>query len=181
MVNIYKLEFTILQQEILRFLFVNAGVSFNARRIANSLGVSSTAILKALPKLEKKNLINVQKDKESKRLSIKLKDNKDVIFLKRVENLKLLYKSGIVEFLSEKFPGSTIVLFGSYSFGEDTVHSDIDIAVVGVKEKDVDLGRFSRMLGGEIMLHFYTDLKSVDNNLRENVLNGIILKGGVEL
>ena len=182
MVDIYKSKFTRLQQGILRFLFVNAGISFNARRIAKYLGVSATAVGKALPELEKRDLIMVQKDRESKRLSIELKrDNKGVVNLKRVENLRMLYESGILDFLSEKFPGATIVLFGSYSFGEDVPSSDVDIAIMGVKEKRINLEKFSKMLGRDIMLHFYSDLRGMDKNLKENILNGIILKGGVDL
>ncbi len=54
-----------------------------------------------------------------------------VIDLKRVENLKMIYESGIVEELSERFLGGVIILFVSYSYGEDIVRSDIDIAVIG--------------------------------------------------
>ena len=72
MINIYKLRLTILQQEILRLLFMKIGKPLNQRRIANLLDVSPPAIMKALPRLEKENLINIQQDKESKRWSIEL-------------------------------------------------------------------------------------------------------------
>ena len=47
MVNMYKLELTKLQQEILRFLFIKADKSFNARGLAKSLGVSQPEIGRA--------------------------------------------------------------------------------------------------------------------------------------
>ena len=128
--EIYKLKFTILQEEILRFLFIKRGRVFNARTIAQALRVSPTAIAKSLNTLEKKDLITVSK--ESGRLSIELNKNNPLVFSsKRVENIKLLYESGIVAYLSENFPGTTIILFGSYSFGEDTINSDIDVAIIG--------------------------------------------------
>ncbi|MBS3066721.1 nucleotidyltransferase domain-containing protein [Candidatus Pacearchaeota archaeon] len=182
MVEIYKLEFTILQQEILRFLFLMAGKSFNAYNLSKYLDVSQTAVAKALPYIEKKGIIKISKDKESKRWSIELnRENKHVLNLKRAENLRVVYESRLVEFLSEKFPSSTLILFGSYSFGEDTFNSDIDIAIIGAKEKNIDLSEFNKKLKRIVSINFYKNFKEINKNLRENIFNGIILKGGIEL
>ncbi len=178
----YKLKFTILQHEILRFLFVKSGASFTERALARQLKVSPTAVSNSLPALEKEGLIKVTKDKESGRLSIRLnKENPKAFFLKRVENLRAVYESGISEYLSERFPGSTIILFGSYSFGEDTADSDIDIAVIGAKRKDVDTEKFEKLLERHISLNFYNSLNEINKNLKENILNGIVLSGGIKL
>ena len=64
MVNIYKLELTTLQQEIVNLLFIKIG-PLNGRRISQILGVSPPAIGKALPELERKEYIILKKDKES--------------------------------------------------------------------------------------------------------------------
>ena len=131
MVNICKLELTSLQQEILRVLFIKAGESLNQRQLANLLDVTSPAIMKALPSLEKKTLIKIHQDKETRRWSIELnRSNHKVMQLKRVDNLKLVYESGLTDFLEKEFAGGTIILFGSYSRGEDTTSSDIDIALI---------------------------------------------------
>lgn len=182
MVNMYKLKFTILQQEILRFLFIKAGMSFNARGLARCLKVSQPAIMKALPALEKENFVRLQKDKDSGRWAIELnRDNERVMQLKRAENLKMIYESGLADFLEETFPGTVIILFGSYSRGDDTIDSDIDIAIITAKEKKIDLTEFGKLLERDVFLHFYPNLKEIHTNLRESILNGIILSGGVEL
>lgn len=182
MVNIYKLKLTVLQQEIMRFLFIKTEMSFNARALARNLGVSQPAISKALPFLEKQGYIEVAKDPESKRLSIGLnRDNHVVTGLKRADNLKQVYESGLQHVLNESFPGATIILFGSYSHGEDTTESDIDIAIIGLKEREADLKQFSKVLEREIFLHFYPSLNNIHKNLRNNILNGITLKGGIDL
>ena len=59
MIDRYKFKFTQLQNEILKFLFRNAGKSFNARDLAGALDVSQTAIGKSLSKLKEENLIKV--------------------------------------------------------------------------------------------------------------------------
>lgn len=182
MVNIYKLKLTLLQQEVLRFLFVNAGMAFNARTLAIGLEVSQPAISKALPSLEKEGYIKVKKDKESKRLSIELnRDNPLVAGLKRAENLKIFYESGLAEYLSDSFPGCTIMLFGSYSMGEDTIGSDVDIAVIGTKGKELEFERFEKMLKKRIIVQFYPNFKDINKHLKENIFNGILIKGGIEL
>ncbi len=179
--DIYKLKFTRLQQEILRFLFLYAGKSFNKRVLSKKLGVSPTAISKALENLEKEGLIILDMDKDSKTSEIKLNlENSKIAGLKRAENLKFLYESGLIDYLSEKSPGSTIILFGSYSFGEDTFNSDIDIAVIG-KQRQVNLKEFEKIFERRIILQFYSDFNEIHKHLRENILNGIILKGGIEL
>lgn len=180
--DMYKLKFTILQQEMLRFLFVKSGASFTERALAKQIKVSPTAVSNSLPLLEKEGLIKVTKDKESGRLSISLnKENTKTFFFKRVENLRAIYESGLSEYLSEKFQGSAIVLFGSYSFGEDSADSDIDIAVVRSKGKEVDIEKFEKLLERRISLNFYDDLNKINKNLRENIFNGIVLSGGIKL
>ena len=180
--DMYKLKFTRLQNEIIRYLSIKSGGSFNLRGLARPLNVSLTAVSKALKLLEQENLVKVEKDSDSKRLSIELnKKNPRIFTLKRIENLKLLHESGLVDYLSEKLPGRTIILFGSYAFGEDTIDSDIDIAVIGSKEKDIKLTKFDKMLERTIFLHFYDSLDKIEKNLRANILNGITLEGAVEI
>ena len=182
MVNIYKLKLTILQQEILRFLFVNAGMTFNARALARELEVSQPAISKSLPAIEKISYIKVKKDKRSKRLSIELnRDNPLVTGLKRSENLKMFYESGLAGYLSDRFPGCTIILFGSYSIGEDIIRSDVDVAVIGAKEKELEMERFENMLKKRVIVQFYPNFKNIHRHLKENIFNGILIKGGIEL
>jgi len=182
MVNIYKLKLTNLQQEILRLLFVKAGVSLNQRRIAKILGVTQPAVMKALPGLEKEGIINIKQDKESKRWSIELnRDNHKAMQLKRVDNLKQIYESGLADFLEKEFAGATIILFGSYSRGDDTTTSDIDIAVIGRKEKQHDSSVFEKLLERKININFYESWKKIHKHLKENLCNGILLTGGVEL
>ena len=182
MINIYKLKLTNLQQEIVRLFFIKAGMSLNQRGIARILGVSQPAVMKALPELKKNGFLKIQQDQESRRWSIELnRDNYKVNQLKRAENLKIIYESGLADFLEKEFAGATIILFGSYSRGEDTINSDIDIAVIGRKENDVKLTDFIKKLERTILINFYPSFREIHKNLRENIFNGIVLFGGIEL
>jgi predicted nucleotidyltransferase len=183
MVNKYKPELTNLQQGILKFLFSRPESSFNMIRLSQFLEVSQPAIKKAMPLLEKNNFIKLSRDKESKRYSITLnRDNSEIIYLKRANNLERIYLSKLHSFLYDLFPGTTIILFGSYSRGEDSESSDIDIAIVGMSEKDINLSKFQKEMDRNISLHFYNSFKDIkDENLKNNILNGIVLSGSVKI
>ena len=182
MVNIYKLKLTNLQQEILRLLFVKIGIKLNQRQIANILEVTQPAITKAIPRLEDKGFVKVEQDKQSKRWSIELnRDNHKVMQLKRADNLKQIYESGLADFLEKEFAVSTIILFGSYSRGEDIINSDIDIAVIGRKDKLIDVANYEKLLERNINIGFYDSFGNIHKHLKENLCNGILLAGGVEL
>jgi DNA-binding MarR family transcriptional regulator len=182
MIEISKLKFTILQQEILKFLAIKLGISFTERGLAKSLGVSPTAISKALERLEKEHLVKIEKDPETKRLSIVSNtDNPEIFFLKRIENFRRIYASGLFPFLSENFLNATIILFGDYAFGKDALDSEIDIAIIGAKKKQINLKRFEEILGKLIKISFYENLKKIDKSSLNNILTGIVLKGGIAL
>ena len=164
----YKLKWTNLQSEILRLLCMKAGQNLNLRSIARLLKVSPTAVSKSIKNMEKYGFIVIEKSEAINQLSIKFnRDNPKAIDLKRVENLKAVYESGLVDYLSETFPGCTIILFGSYSFGEDVWinteqghKSDIDIAVIGAKDRKTDLIKFEKLLERSITINFYTSFKN---------------------
>jgi len=180
--DIYKLKWTRLQNEILRFLSINTGTSFNQRTIAKKLKVSPTAVSKALKELEKSELIRINRDENMNLILVKFnRDSQKAIDFKRTENLKMIYESGIVKFLEDNFPGSVIILFGSYSYGEDTIDSDIDLSIVGCKEKSFNLEKFEKILKREIRINFYESFNKIHKNLRSNIFNGIILSGRISL
>ena len=155
MLNTHKPKLTNLQQAILRLMFVKVGVALNQRQIARSLGVSAPAVMKALPNLEKSDLIQIKQDRETKRWEIKLnRDNYKAVQLKRADNLKLIYETGFADYLEKEFAGATIILFGSYSRGEDTANSDIDLAVVGRGDKIIDLAKYEKDFGRNININF---------------------------
>ncbi|MBD3248836.1 ArsR family transcriptional regulator [Candidatus Woesearchaeota archaeon] len=185
--DMYKVKWTTLQYRILRFLCIKAGQTFNLRGLAKPLKVSPTAVSNSLKDLRSSGLIDVESSKKMNLLSISLnRDNKESIQFKRTENLRMLYESGLSDFLYNEFPGCDIILFGSYSKGYDVLdktkqfNSDIDIAVIGSKEKEADTAKFDRLLERTINLNFYSSWKGIHKNLKDSILDGITLSGGVE-
>jgi predicted nucleotidyltransferase len=178
--DIYKLNFTIVEMEIISFLSFKAGEKFSQRDVAKILNVSPTAIKNSLTKLLNNKLINLEKTKTINFIYFN-RDNPKAIEIKRIKNIEYLYTSGFVEYIEEKLAGSTIVLFGSYSKGEDTTESDIDIAVIERKNKNIDIEKFEKILNKKININFYETWDQIHKNLKNNILNGIVLIGSVNL
>jgi predicted nucleotidyltransferase len=179
--NTHSQKLTKLQQEIFSLLCKNVGNPLNQRAIATQLNASAAAITKALPPLEKKGIINIQKKSPMNLNLIQLSQQQEILQWKRAENLRLLYESNVVCALEENYPGCTIIIFGSFSRGDDTHTSDVDIAIIGSKEKQLDLRKFEKILQKPININYYNNWKNIHHDLKENLCNGIVLVGGIEL
>ena len=185
----YKVKWTQLQSEIFRLLCIRAGQNLNLREIARILKKSPTAISDALKEMKKEGFVTVKRTGKINLLSIELnRDNQKAIHLKRVENLKMVYESGLVKFLQDSFPGCVSILFGSYSRGDDiwtdeskSHRSDIDIAIIGTEGKEINLTEFDKKLERTIIINFYSSFNKIHKHLRDSILNGIVLFGSVDV
>ncbi len=101
-------------------------------------------------------------------------------------NLRLVYESGIIEWVEREIPSAkSIILFGSYRKGDDIKMSDLDIAVEISEENELDIWKVViEQLGYREKINANIHLfsrKKVDINLFANIANGIVLKGFLEV
>ncbi|WP_424359669.1 nucleotidyltransferase domain-containing protein [Methanocella sp. MCL-LM] len=105
-------------------------------------------------------------------------DNEKFMGLKRSLNLNSLYSSGLISTLESFYNNPRcIVLFGSYARGEDTLNSDIDIAIETFQGDYPDLRQFEEQLKRPISIHLIEDVKKENANFINSLANGIILSG----
>lgn len=178
--DIYKLKWTILIERVFSLLCLRAGEKLSQREIAGILKVSPTSVGKAIKKLAESNIVRIEETRTSNLVSFNREEQK-ALELKRTENLKNIYLSGLSDYLHYELAGGTIILFGSYSKGEDTNNSDIDIAVIGRKNKVLGIEKYEKPLNRKININFYDSWKNINKNLKNNILNGILLHGSIEL
>ena len=93
----------------------------------------------------------------------------------------------ILQEIHKKFGNSrSIILFGSYRWGDDNEKSDIDIAVEILGDKEVKIFKLGviQKLGYRqnipVNLHIFSRNK-IDLNLFSNIANGIVLEGFLEV
>lgn len=141
------------------------------RELSRQLKLSMPTILAAIKKLEKEQLISI--DRSGPLTLVRANHTSQFIRRKRVYNLQTLYESGIVDELLKSYP-QAIVCFGSYSRGEDTERSDIDIAVIG-SPANIS-GKYEAKLKRRISIH---NPRNMSEEFKSNLANGIVLEGAM--
>jgi len=174
------------RNRIMEVLFKYPEKEFSLSELAKKAGVAKTNIGKILDEFLSLDLIKIEKLSKIWRIKSN-QQNWFFIRSKIVYNLNFVYQSGLVEFLVDYFNNpKSIILFGSFRKGDDISKSDIDIAIEddGFDEyKNVklkELGQFEKEIGKEIQIHLF-NRKNTDINVFNNIANGIVLFGFLEV
>ena len=163
-------------EELLAYFFMNPHENIHMRGLGNKINKPYSTVRNALNELEEKDLI--QKDKKSKMVFYKANiDNKEFRILKKLNNLKSLYKTGLVDALEREFHPDCIVLFGSYMEGRDWEDSDIDIAIINGRNKSVKLEIFEKKLKRKIQIIKIENVSKEKKDFKDTLANSFVLSG----
>lgn len=147
--------------------------------ISRKIKLAHTSVKKALFRLVREGIVIETVEKRGKRRFpvYKADINSDRFReLKRQDNLQKLTDSGLLDYLEQKLSPKSMVLFGSYQRGEDLEDSDIDL-FLECEEEEMGLERYEKMLGRKIQLHFKEDFTKYPSELKNNIINGTIMRG----
>lgn len=174
------------KQRIAQVLFRYPEKEFSLSDLAKESGVRKSNIGSILSELHNIGFIEITKLTSIWRIKANQQNN-HYIENKIIHNLALIYQSGLADFLVDYFKHPrAIILFGSYRRGEDISSSDIDIAVESEDATDYpitglrELANLENQIGRKIQIHLF-NRKKVDINLFNNIANGIILVGFLEV
>jgi len=145
------------------------------REMAREMRISPNSVRKEISLLKKKGIIEERKEGNMILYRANL-NSENYIKEKMLHNLRAVLESGIADFLYDYYNPSSVVLFGSYSRGEDTSESDIDITVITSSKKRPDVGKFEKILSRRIELSLFTR-KEISQEFFNNIINGIVIKG----
>lgn len=148
---------------------------FGLREIGRLAKLAPVSVLNYLKEFEKEELIMKLKSKGNPVYKAG-RENENFVFYKKLSTLYELHNSRLIEYLWQKLAPEALILYGSYAKGEATENSDIDVFVIG-KKKEIELDKFENILGREIHLMFDNDIKNIPKELKNNLINGLILKG----
>lgn len=161
--------------EVMKIFFIEpAGIHF-IKEISKKIKLAPTSVRTSIATLLKLNLIKKKKSKPFDGLAAN-RENEDFIFYKRVYNLYSLKE--LSGFLISNYYPRLLVVFGSYSLGEDVESSDIDIFILSKAKKDVNTEIFERGLQRKINLLIVDDAEKLDKGIYGKIQNGIVLYGG---
>lgn len=170
-----------IKQKIKEYFLTNPTTKLRVRQIERVLKVPLPSVIKYTKELKDENILKSSEIAEIKVYSAD-RASKNFIIEKKLFNIHSLFYSGLVEYLIKEHNNPIIILFGSYSKGEDIETSDIDMYIETVKKLDFDLEKFEKILQREIQIFNYPNLNKIQNKeLANNIINGIILNGFVEV
>ena len=144
------------------------------RKISKKINLATTSVKKHIDELIKEKL--VIEDKDIFKFYKSNFENKKFRFYKKINSLEIIENSGILDYIENKTGCETIYLFGSLAKGEDTIDSDIDFYVQAT-EQNLDLQKYEKKINKKIQLFFSEDINEIPKELRNNILNGIKLRG----
>ncbi|MEK6940833.1 MAG: ArsR family transcriptional regulator [Nanoarchaeota archaeon] len=148
---------------------------FHMREISRRTKITQPSVINHLNALIKEGLII----KEKKDIYPTYRSNRDneLFRLYKKTNIMLrLKQSGLLDFLNDSCQPDTIVLFGSSSNGDDIEESDIDLFIQS-PEKKFNLSSYEKKLNRKISLFFEKNFSRLSSELKNNIINGMILKG----
>ncbi len=161
--------------KILQEFFDFPRKNFYIREISRNVKIAQSSVINHLKALEKEGMIT----KERKGLYPTFKANRDNDLFKVYKKMNIMLrinKTGLLDYIYDNCMPEVIILFGSASKGEDIEESDMDLFIVAPSKK-LSMRKYEKRLNRKIGLFFEKNFSRLNNELKNNVLNGIILKG----
>ncbi len=183
--------------KVMRWFFSFPERKIGLNDLIKEVRISKTTANKVIHKLEKEGFLIKEVIGKAWRISCNQKHEYNRT-KKICYNLELIYESGIIQEIDEKYRPKSMILFGSYRKGDDNEKSDIDIAVeivshniniaiavdvshsaLRIKEFGI-LEKFGFRKNVRVNVHIFSR-KKINSNLFSNIANGIVLDGFLEV
>jgi predicted nucleotidyltransferase len=167
--------------KIASIFFKEPTTNHNLKEICKKTNLAHTTTTRELQKLQKTQIINKKNVMKGKRSFPEYQantDNHNYKHYKQLHNIEQLHATNTINKLYDQLSPTAIVLFGSYAKGEDIETSDIDLYIQCPKEH-INLAEEEQQLQRSVQLHFNTDFKTYPSELKNNIINGITLKGQI--
>jgi predicted nucleotidyltransferase len=162
---------------VLEVFFREPRRKFHQREISRMIKLAQPSVRNHLEALLQEEFIK-KSDKGLYGGYIANRDNEHFKRLQQQHTVHTLHHSGCVQALADKLMPQSIVLFGSAARGEDIEESDIDL-FIECKEEEIDLKKYEKQLNRKIHLVFKKDFKKLSKEFKNNIINGVKLKGFV--
>jgi len=166
------------QREVLNYFIKNPKSEVHLRGLTEEIELSYSSTRRGLKELRDRGFLESE---EKGNMTLYRPVGKKFREAKKLVNLENLENSGLTEFLEKELRPEAVVLFGSYLEGQDRKDSDIDLAVVGGRDKELNLTDFEEQLSREIQLTKVEDLEDEEREFKNTLANGLVLQGYMEV
>ncbi|MBI4177250.1 MAG: nucleotidyltransferase domain-containing protein [Candidatus Aenigmarchaeota archaeon] len=170
-----------IKETIRDYFFVNPNAKLRVRRIERTLELPLPSVIKYCKELKEEGILTTTKTGDVVFYTSN-RANEGFLMEKKLFNLKQIHASGIVGCLRDELSNPVIILFGSYSKGEDTENSDIDLYLETPSKKAISFEKFEKVLQRKIQVFRHKNIREIGNiGLANNIVNGIVLNGFIEV
>jgi len=170
-----------IKEKIKEYFFQNPTEKLRVRQIERKLNLPLPSIIRYTKELQKEGILKKLEVSKVNFYSA-YRISKEFLIEKKLYNIKILFYSELVSYLIEKYHNPLIIIFGSFSKGEDIESSDIDMYIETQKKEEFDLNKFENILNRKIQIFNYKNINEIKNKeLSNNIINGIILNGFLEV
>ncbi len=168
------------EQKIINLFYYDPMGQFHIREIGRKTGSDTKTVMKYLKKFTKQGIILRKKKRNSFPYYEANLMSRFYRYEKSHAIMEKLFESGIIDYLEKELTPKTMVIYGSIRKGTYHPKSDIDL-FVHAKYKRVDLYSFEKKLGHKVHLLFEGDISTLSKGLLQNIYNGIVISGELEL
>jgi len=152
---------------------------FSIRGMARELNLNHATIINYIKDLQRLDLIK-KKDSTLYPTYFANTESQKYKFYKRNWLVFRILDSGLVDYIQKETLASSIILFGSGAKATLNEKSDVDI-FIEAKEVSLEVNKFEKKLGYKVSLLFEKNVNDLSKELRNNIVNGVILYGFVRV
>lgn len=149
---------------------------YQLRELGRKAKLAPTSVRNYLKELKADGLVTVAKSRHGFPVYVANIEGEAYRFYKKTHNLTAIFESGLLDYIQDACMPDVVVLFGSAAKGEDIKGSDIDL-YVQCRERKLGLQKFEKAIGKKVNVFFSEDFSRLSNELKNNIINGIKLKG----
>jgi predicted nucleotidyltransferase len=153
--------------------------NFQMRELSRKANIAHPSTIAHLKALVKEGFVL----KETEGIYPSYRANKENELFKVYKKTNLLIRmqeSGFIDYVCDSCMPDVLILYGSASRGEDIEISDIDL-FAQAPEKKLNLEKYEKLFNRKISIFFEEKFQRLSKELKNNILNGIILRGYIKV
>lgn len=170
-----------IKQIIKEYFFNNPTSKLRVRQIERKLNLSFPSVIFYCKKLKNEDILKTVEISGIVFYTANI-TNQNYLLEKKFYNIKNLYNSNVINYIKNELSNPLIIVFGSYSKGEDIENSDIDLYIETPSKKEINLEKYKKTLKRTIQLFVHKNINEIKNKeLKNNIVNGYVLNKFLEV
>ncbi len=140
-----------IKDTIMAYFFMNPTTRLRLRQLERETKAPFPSVVRYAKELVEEDILKISIISGVKLYSAD-RTSKRFLLEKKIFNIKRVYGCGLIDYIIEEYSNPAIVLFGSFSKGEDIEKSDIDIYIQTPQKTIKNFDKFEKKLRRKIQV-----------------------------